>query len=165
MVASPRSARVRIRPMAVRDLKRVVAMEAACFGAEAWPREAFVELRRAFRQARPTRGGLWVAEDPGSGEVLGYAGIEVSALWGEADLINIAVAEEHRRRGVGRALLAWIIRRCRRRGIELLWLRVRASNRSARRFYRIMGFEERGKFAGYYRDPDEPAILMALDLG
>ena len=164
MATKRRRVPVRIRPMTARDLKQVVAMETACFGAEAWPRQAFRELLRAFRQARPTRGGLWVAEDSGSGEVLGYAGIEVSALWGEADIINIAVAEQHRRRGVGRVLMAWIIRRCRRSGIELLWLRVRASNRSARRFYRVMGFAERGKFAGYYRDPDEPAVIMAMDL-
>lgn len=156
--------RPRIRPMTVRDLDQVVAMEAACFGAEAWPRQAFGELLRAFRRARPTRGGLWVAEDPATGTVLAYAGIEVSALWGEADVINIAVAPEHRRRGVGQILVEWIVRLCRRIGIELLWLRVRASNRSARRFYRAMGFQQRGKFDGYYRDPDEPAILMGMDL-
>jgi len=156
--------RVRIRPMTVRDLRKIVVMEAACFGAEAWPRQVFVELLQAFGQARPTRGGLWVAEDPGSDALLGYAGIEVSALWGEADIINIAVGPEHRQRGIGRMMIEWIVRRCRRIGIDLLWLRVRASNRSARRFYRIMGFEQRGTFAGYYRDPDEPAILMAMDL-
>lgn len=48
-------------------------------------------------------------------------------------------------------------------GIELLWLRMRASSRSARRFYRVMGFAECGRFASYYRDADEPAILMAMD--
>lgn len=46
----------------------------------------------------------------------------------------------------------------------MLWLRVRASNRSARRFYRDMGFDQRGKFDRYYRNPAEPAILMAMDL-
>ncbi len=164
-MASPdRRGRVRIRLMTVQDLKQVDAIEQVSFGADAWPRHAFRALLQAFRQARPTRGGLWVAEDPGRKEVLGYAGIEVSALWGEADLINIAVARDHRRRGVGRMLLEWIIRRCRRSGIEMLWLRVRESNRSARRFYRVIGFEERGKFTGYYQDPDEPAILMAMDL-
>ena len=156
--------RARVRRMTSRDLKQVDAIEQVCFGADAWPRHAFRELLQAFRQARPTRGGLWVAEDPGRRQVLGYAGIEVSALWGEADLINIAVAQTHRRRGVGRMLLERIIRRCRRSGIEMLWLRVRASNRSALRFYRVMGFEERGKFTGYYQDPGEPAILMAMDL-
>lgn len=155
---------VRIRPMAARDLQQVSAIEDICFGADAWPRQAFRELLQAFHQARPTRGGLWVAEDPAKGEVLGYAGIEVSALWGEADIINIGVAQEQRRRGVGRMLMEWILRRCRRSGIEILWLRVRASNRSARRFYRVMGFAERGQFTRYYRDPDEPAIIMAMDL-
>jgi ribosomal-protein-alanine N-acetyltransferase len=150
--------------MTAGDLTQVVGIEAACFGAEAWPRRAFGELLRAFRQARPTRGELWVVDEPASGEVMGYAAIEVSALWGEADIINIAVGERHRRRGVGRLLMERIIRRCRRIGIELLWLRVRASNRSARRFYRVMGFEARGRFADYYRDPAEPAILMGLDL-
>ena len=164
MVGKESPSRFRIRLMTARDLKQVVAIEAACFGSEAWPRQAFRELLRAFGQARATRGSLWVVEDPAGGAVLGYAGIEVSALWGEADIINIAVAEEHRRRGVGRILMRWIIRRCRRIGVELLWLRVRASNRSARQFYRVMGFEERGRFAGYYRDPDEPAILMGMDL-
>ena len=139
-------------------------MERAAFGAEAWPRQAFVELLRAFGRSGGERGGLWVAEDPATGEVLGYAGIEVSALRGEADLINIAVSPDRRRRGVGGTLMAWIIRRCQRIGVELLWLRVRASNRSARRFYRRLGFQQRGRFEGYYRDPDEPAILMAMDL-
>lgn len=164
MATAGERAPVRIRPMTARDLKQVSSIESVCFGAEAWPRQAFRELLQAFRQAQPTRGGLWVAEDPAREEVLGYAGIEVSALRGEADLINIGVAQEHRRRGVGRRLMKWIIRRCRGSGIEILWLRVRASNRSARRFYRVMGFEERGKFTDYYRDPNEPAILMAMDL-
>lgn len=162
--ARPSRSCPRIRRMTVRDLKQVVAIEAACFGSDAWPRQAFTEMRRAFGQARPTRGGLWVAEDPGTGEVVGYAGIEVSALRGEVDIINIAVAEAHRRRGVGRALLRWIVRVCRRSGAELLWLRVRASNRGARRFYRRMGFQQRGRFTAYYRDPDEAAILMGMDL-
>ncbi len=150
--------------MAGDDLKRVADIEAACFGGEAWPRQVFKELLETFGRSRPRRGGLWVAEDPATREVMGYAGIEVSALWGEVDIINIAVAPEFRRRGVGDALVRWVARLCRRRGVLLLWLRVRASNRSARRFYRAMGFQQRGRFDGYYQEPDEPAILMAMDL-
>ena len=110
------------------------------------------------------RGALWTAEDRTTGEVVGYAGIETSALWGEVDIINIAVAASHRRHGVGRLFIERIVRLCRRRGVPLLWLRVRASNRGARRFYRQMGFEERGRFRGYYLDPDEPAVIMAMDV-
>lgn len=163
MTPTPPSS-IRIRPMTSRDLGRVHAIEAICFGAEAWPLHSFKELLAAFAKAEPTRGQMWVAEEPDTGELLGYAGVEVSALWGEMDVINIAVAPEHRRRGVGQGLMRWIIDLCREEGVPLLWLRVRASNRIARRFYRRHGFRQRGRFGGYYQDPDEPAIIMALEV-
>ena len=150
--------------MARRDLARVTAIELAAFGREAWPRYAFKDLLAAFAQAKPPRGAMWVAEDPKTGEIMGYAGVEVSALWGEMDIINIAGAVEHRRCGIGRRFLGRIVSLCRRRRVPLLWLRVRASNRGARRFYRLMGFRERGRFQGYYEDPDEPAVIMAMDV-
>ncbi|RPI06265.1 MAG: ribosomal-protein-alanine N-acetyltransferase [Zetaproteobacteria bacterium] len=150
--------------MTRRDLARVAAIERAAFDRDAWPLQAFKDLLAAFAQAKPARGALWVAEDPGTGDILGYAGVEVSALLGEMDIVNIAVAAEHRRRGVGRLFIDRIVRLCRRRGVPLLWLRVRASNRGARRFYRQMGFRERGRFQGYYLDPDEPAVIMALEM-
>ncbi len=150
--------------MAARDVPRVASIEAASFGAEAWPAEAFRALLRAFAQARPTRGGLWVAVERHTDEVLGYAGLEVSALGGEADVVNVAVDAANRRRGIGQALFAHLVGFSRRQGAELLWLRVRASNRGARRFYRYLGFAERGRFAGYYLEPDEPAVIMAVEL-
>ncbi len=150
--------------MASRDLAQVAAIEREAFGREAWPPEVFRDLLRDFAQARPTRGSLWVAEDGATGTVVGYAGVEVSALRGEADLINIAVAKERRREGVGEALLARVQAHARRLHVPLLWLRVRASNRGARRFYSRLGFRERGRFAGYYEDPDEPAVIMAVEV-
>ena len=149
-------ARVRIRPMVRRHLPQVAALELACFGREAWPLQAFKDLLAAFAGSRP-------AEDQATGGVVGYAGVEVSALWGETDIINIAVAASHRRHGVGCLLIERIVRLCRQRGVSLLWLRVRASNRGARRFYRRMGFQERGRFAGYYLEPDESAVIMAME--
>jgi ribosomal-protein-alanine N-acetyltransferase len=145
------------------DLAQVALLERLTFGAEAWPSQAFRELLSAFAQARPMRGAIWVAVDSQTDEILGYAGVEVSALWGEMDLINIAVAPAHRRRGIGRLLLERIVNLCRQRGVPLLWLRVRASNRGALRFYRRMGFRVRGRFRGYYIDPDESAVIMAMD--
>lgn len=164
-VGSREDRAVRVRPMAARDVPHVATIEAASFGREAWPAEEFRALRRAFAQARPRRGALWSAVDSRTDEVLGYVGVEISALRGEADIINIAVGRAHRRRGVGQALVARVFAFCRRRGVELLWLRVRASNRGARRFYRYLGFAERGRFADYYQDPDEPAVIMAVEVG
>jgi ribosomal-protein-alanine acetyltransferase len=150
--------------MTRRDVPRVAAIERDAFGREAWPAQAFKDLLAAFSRATPLRGAMWVADDSATGEILGYAGVEVSALWGEMDIINIAVAAAHRRRGVGQHLLRRIVGLCRRRGVSLLWLRVRASNRGAQRFYRQMGFQARGRFQGYYVDPDEPAVIMAMEL-
>lgn len=156
--------RIRIRPMGEADLDRVAAIERETFGGEAWPRVAFVELLRAFGQGKPARGAFWVAVAPGTEEIAGYAGLELSSLFGEADLINIAVPPAWKRRGVGRALIRRAVQLCRRHGVPLLWLRVRASNTNARQFYVRLGFTERGQFAGYYVDPDEPAVIMAMDL-
>jgi len=161
-VTSP--ARPRIRPLTRRDLGRVTAIERETFGREAWPLQAFQDLLATFSHAKPPRGAMWVAEDPKTGEILGYAGVEVSALWGEMDVINIAVAVEHRRRGIGRLFIERIVRWCRQRAVPLLWLRVRTSNRGARRFYQLMGFRERGRFQDYYEDPDESAVIMAMEV-
>ncbi len=151
--------------MTRRDVGGVAALERLAFSRDAWPAHAFVELLSAFAQAKPPRGAMWVAVDPATDEILGYAGVEISALWGEVDIINIAVAPAHRRRGVGRLLLRRIVSLCRRRSVPVLWLRVRASNRGAQRFYRRMGFRLRGRFQGYYVDPEEAALIMAMDIG
>jgi len=161
-VTSP--ARPLIRLMTRRDLGRVAAIERETFDREAWPLHAFQDLLAAFSQAKPPRGAMWVAEDPKTGDILGYAGVEVSALWGEMDVINIAVAVEQRRRGIGGLFIERIVRLCRQRRVPLLWLRVRASNRTAQDFYRRMGFRARGRFQGYYVEPDEPAVIMAMDV-
>jgi ribosomal-protein-alanine N-acetyltransferase len=96
--------------------------------------------------------------------VVGYTGIELSALGGEADIVNLAVHPAHRRQGIGRRLLRAVGAYCRAREVPILWLRVRRSNRSARVFYRRCGFRVAGRFAGYYDHPREPATLMTLDL-
>jgi [ribosomal protein S18]-alanine N-acetyltransferase len=142
------------------DAPGVARIEAAVFGDEAWPGSAFAYLHALFGVARPPRGRFWVAAAAGHG-VVGYAGVELSALGSEADVINLAVAPSWRRRGLGRRLLEVAVRYCHGRGIPLVWLRVRARNRGARAFYRRCGFTAVGRFRNYYDDPREDAVLMA----
>jgi ribosomal-protein-alanine N-acetyltransferase len=142
------------------DVAAVGRIERAVFGAEAWPAAAFAYLVAVFAQARPPRGALWVARRT-DGEVVGYVGVELSALGGEADVVNLAVQPGYRRRGLGRRLLTRARAYARGRGMELVWLRVRTSNRAARVFYRRCGFRPVGRFEGYYTRPREAAVLMA----
>ncbi len=143
------------------DVPAVARLERAVFRRDAWPAAAFAHVGRVFATSRPPRGRFWLAES-GDGRIVGYAGLELSALAGEADVINLAVDPAHRRRGIGRRLLRSVRAYCRARGVLLVWLRVRASNREARTFYRRCGFRTVGRFRAYYDAPREDAVLMTL---
>jgi ribosomal-protein-alanine N-acetyltransferase len=146
--------------MHVGDLTVVARIERTVFGGEGWPRAAFAYALGAFALPGPSRGRFWVAHCL-DGRVVGYTGVELSVLGGEADIVNLAVDPACRRQGVGRRLLTAATDYCRRRGVALVWLRVRASNRGARAFYRRGGFQTVGRFRDYYDLPREDAILMS----
>lgn len=82
-----------------------------------------------------------------------YFGAEV------AHLNLLAVARARQRMGIGRRLMAWVERSARTAGIASVRLEVRANNRSARAFYRALGYREIALASRYYRGR-ESAIRM-----
>lgn len=94
------------------------------------------------------------------GKILGYIGIW--NVCGEAEIINIAVRPEERRKGVGKFLLEEIFSYLRENEVSSLNLEVRESNISARSLYEKLGFEIIGERKKYY-DGKETAILMKKD--
>jgi [ribosomal protein S18]-alanine N-acetyltransferase len=82
----------------------------------------------------------------------------------EIQLLNVAVHPAKRGRGLARCLLREMIRTGVSRGMKQVWLEVRPSNRGARSLYEKIGFEAVGRRRRYYRDTDEDAILMSLNL-
>lgn len=82
----------------------------------------------------------------------------------ELDIVNLAVAAEHRRSGFGRVLLRFLIEMARNSGVDRIFLEVRAGNHAARCLYRSLGFEETQKRRNFYEDPVEDAILMKLQI-
>lgn len=75
---------------------------------------------------------------------------------GEYELLNLAVAPESRRRGVGRALVEWLVSSF----PGAVFLEVRESNQNARTFYNSLGFQEIGIRREYYESPSEAAIVL-----
>ena len=87
--------------------------------------------------------------------VVGYVGSQT--VLGEADMMNIAVADSHRRRGIARALVEELIVRL---DATMLPLEVRASNAPAIRLYESLGFRQVGLRKNYYRKPKEDALIL-----
>ena len=82
----------------------------------------------------------------------------------ELQILNIAVKESQRRRGIAHRLLSFILKESYIAGAKFAHLEVRASNAAAMGLYQSLGFKIVGERKGYYRDNDETAILMSLEL-
>lgn len=90
------------------------------------------------------------------GDVAGFALGRVIA--DEAEVLTIAVAPEHRRKGVARHLLADLEDAARMRGADTCFLEVAADNRAAIGLYHAAGYAEAGRRRGYYRKSDGEAV-------
>ena len=103
----------------------------------------------------------FLVADEGSGRIAGYV-VALDAA-DEGEILNRAVAEAGRRRGLGRALVEAILERLRSRGVRQVYLEVRESNAAARALYTAFGFKEVGRRRAYYRRPVEDAMVLRLD--
>ena len=130
--------------------------------------EAVAEILRQAPQAVfwPEASVKEVLEWKGSlGMVIEAAGKVVGFLIGrqtteEAEVLNLAVAPQDRRKGTGGRLLQAAVEEFRTRGANRVYLEVRESNAAGIAFYEKHGFWKAGRREGYYRDPVETAIIM-----
>jgi len=78
-------------------------------------------------------------------------------------VVSVAVLEEHRNKGVGKALMLEGINGVMYRRSDEIYLEVRVSNTGAIKMYERLNFEIKSRLRSYYRD-GEDAYLMALEL-
>ncbi len=100
---------------------------------------------------------LWLVAVDGE-RVAGYVGSQT--VLGEADMMNLAVHEEYRRRGLGRQLVQALVERLAQQGCRMLLLEVRVSNAPAIALYEQLGFRQVGRRPNYYFKPREDALIM-----
>jgi len=144
---------VKVRAATPEDAAGVAALEALCFGKDAWtPPMVVSELTGV------DRGAVVAAEGDG---LVGYA--MTLASGDVVDLLRIAVHPERRRQGVARTLLEAVLERASRTRAERMLLEVRVGNDAARAFYAAAGFAEIARRRGYYRDGSD-ALVLALPL-
>ena len=65
---------------------------------------------------------------------------------------------------MGQFLLTRIIETGVSKGLKSVWLEVRPSNTAARSLYSKFGFQEVGRRPRYYRETNEDALIMYLEL-
>jgi len=80
--------------------------------------------------------------------------------------VGLMVAQSHRRRGIGRALMQAAEEWAREAGVRKLELHVFPHNAAAIALYESLGYEREGLRRGHYRRPDGylDAILMAKEV-
>jgi ribosomal-protein-alanine N-acetyltransferase len=142
------------RPFGAADVDAVAALERAIFG-DPWSERSFLEILELDH----VRGFVL---DDNAGALLGYA--FCSSVADEGEILNMAVAPEHRRRGLGKCLLAACLAWLAEHGAAKVYLEVRRSNGAAIAMYAEAGFGTLGVRPNYYRKPTEDAVTMALDL-
>ncbi len=135
------------------DLRAVVAIEKASFGADAWPREIFVQMLEECPELFFIgRAGL---------RTRGY--IATCAVRRGAEVVSIAVDPRCRGMGVATAMMRHTIAALRRFDIQRCWLTVRVTNSAAIRFYLGAGFRRVRRVKHYY-GPGKDGWRMRLEL-
>jgi [ribosomal protein S18]-alanine N-acetyltransferase len=150
---------VAIRPMSAADVDRVLELERATEGAAHWIRSVYEEMC-VVQQNEAVRKLALVAEADGC--VIGFVAGRV--VLSEAELENIFVSPEFQRQGIARELLRALVEIFRTSGAVEVRLEVREGNQAARAFYEQAGFATTGRRQRYYLDPEEDALLLAMQL-
>ena len=144
-----------VRPMAREDLPAVLEIEQQVYPFP-WAQQIFVGSMEA---------GTLLVVLQRQQQVVGYGVLSTAA--GESQLLNLALSPHYQGRGLGRALLQWLIEQARQGGADILFLEVRLSNDTAQQLYQSLGFNEIGVRKQYYRvigGRREDALIYALQI-
>lgn len=154
MIAEPETIHPLLRRLNEDDLDRIMEIELSAYP-HPWTRGIFAECLRVGYEC-------WGLQ---SGDTLVAYCIQTQAA-GESHLLNLCVAPEWQRRGLGSILLGHAIRLARLQNCYCIFLEVRPSNPAGIRLYESNGFVVVGERPDYYRSGEgrENAIVMRLDL-
>ena len=143
------------------DAPLLAALHARCFetgGGEVWDEPAVKTLLAtpgifAFLILAP-------ADHP-AGLVMARAG------GGESEILTVGVLPEHRRQGLGAALIEAAAVHAATLGAQVLFLEVADDNDAARGLYQHCGFKPIGRRTDYYRRQSErrDAVVLRRDIG
>jgi [ribosomal protein S18]-alanine N-acetyltransferase len=147
-----------IRKMHNADIAACAELQERCFGASnSGSGVGFTESQLRDECARAWS-RLWVAQDPEQECVL-HGSLVAWHVLDELHLLNVAVAPNARRCGLGKALMHELLAYAAEHAIARIILEVRCDNEPARKLYERLGFEVTRERKAYYGGTgDEPAV-------
>jgi len=148
---------MRFRKMTKADLPQVLKIESEGYNYP-WAVGVFHDCLKAAHY------DCWVCEDT-TNKMTGYC--IVSTAVGEATILNLCIANDERKQGLGRKFMLHVIDSAKEKKAESVFLEVRPSNQGAVALYESLGFNEIGIRPGYYKAENgtrEDAIMMAYTL-
>lgn len=132
------------------DLDEVEAIEKASFSIP-WS-------RNSIKDAMNTPNNVYIVCEE-DGHIAGYCGMWT--VLGEGNIVNVAVGEAYRRRGIGREMMDSLIERGLEKQVDIFFLEVRQSNEAAKHLYESAGFKNIGLRKNFYEKPCEDACVMS----
>lgn len=150
-----------LRLMAADDLGAALAIAAACPEAPQWPASSYAAYLDPAPQPPLLRAAFIANYGP---QIVGFAAatLLLDGLENRCNLDTLAVDPAARRRGIGAALVQAVLAWASRHGADHLALEVRAANPSALHLYERLGFRRERLRPGYYSDPLDDAVILAL---
>jgi [ribosomal protein S18]-alanine N-acetyltransferase len=145
---------IRIRKTKAKDIPAIVAIENQQFP-HPWKENQFtseLDHNIAF---------FYAAEDTVSLQIIGYI-----IFWVIEDMIelhNIAVSGEHKKKGIGKQLLLFMLEKATEKKVSEIFLEVRQSNSEAISFYEAFKFKKIAVRKQYYDNPCEDAAIFKLN--
>ena len=147
----------RLREFRPEDLDRVIFINRTCLP-ENYSRYFFISIHKAFPDL------FLVAEC--DGEVVGYIMCRIEKSFfrpPKGHVISIAVLPEHRRKGIGTAMLKEALARMSERyGVSECYLEVRVSNTPAISLYENLGFRRTDTIPKYYGDGEDAYVMTKI---
>lgn len=147
----------RVEPMSLAAAGLVAVLHRACFPEDPCDAGAIEQIARI----------------PGFFGCIGWADYDLAGfafaldLGGESELLSLGVMPDHRRAGMGSALLASICDEARRRGAASVVLEVAVGNDAAWALYAARGFTVVGRRPNYYQQAGRSvdALILRIELG
>ena len=132
------------------DIKMAAELEKKCFGKEAW-------TEKDFKDSLSLDYALYFVASE-KNQIIAMAGLR--NICGDADITNVAVEPEYRRKGIAERVLAELMHKSEETGVRNYTLEVRSKNIPAICLYEKLGFKKEGIRKNFYESPLDDALIM-----